>query len=263
MTLSAILFDVDGTLADTERDGHRIAFNQAFKEFQLDWEWNIAFYGDLLKVTGGKERIRFYLENYVPDLLDRSDLDEWITQIYKVKTKYFLALLKDGKIPLRPGIKRLIDQLRSEKIKIAIATTTTYENVVTLLQCTLGNDAPEWFDVIGAGDIVPRKKPEPDIYHWVLQQLGLPAGECIAIEDSENGLRSATTAGIKTIITVNKYTHLQDFSNAIIVLPDLESTAQLYSAFGNLDKSSIVDVETLINLSQAAPHIRSEQSSNR
>jgi len=244
MTLSAVIFDVDGTLADTERDGHRTAFNQAFKEFQLDWDWDIELYGDLLKITGGKERIRYYLEHYSPELLGRNNLDKWIASIHKVKTKYFLAFLEKGKIPLRPGVERLIQQLRSKNIRIAIATTTTHENVTTLLQCSLGKEAPNWFDVIGAGDIVPRKKPSPDIYHWVLDQLGLPAQACIAIEDSGNGLQSAMAAGLKTVITYSEYTRFHDFNGAVMTLPNLDGTSESHSN----PHEKRVDVETLCDL---------------
>lgn len=236
MTLSAVLFDVDGTLADTERDGHRPAFNQAFNELQLDWEWDVDLYGVLLQITGGKERIRFYIENYAPSFLSKRNLDEWIAQIHKVKTRHFLNLLKEGKIPLRPGVERLLGELRRSNIKMAIATTTTYENVSTLLQCTLGENALEWFDAIGAGDIVAKKKPAPDIYQWVLDQLKFPAEACIAIEDSENGLKSAAAAGIKTIITISEYTCGQNFSNATLILENLENTSHTQSSTAELPK---------------------------
>ncbi len=243
MTLSAVIFDVDGTLADTERDGHRIAFNQAFNELQLGWQWDSNLYGTLLQITGGKERIRFYVENYASSFLSRNNLDEWIVQIHKTKTKYYLNLLSEGKIPLRPGIRHLLHELRKNNIKIAIATTTTYENVSALLQHTLGNDALTWFAVIGAGDIVPRKKPAPDIYHWVLNQLELPAKNCIAIEDSENGLKSAMEAGIKTVITPSEYTRQQDFSDASLVLGDLKNIA-------SSPHNKELNVQTLIQLNQ-------------
>ena len=219
--LQAVLFDVDGTLADTEQDGHRLAFNAAFQEFDLDWNWDIDLYGKLLQTTGGKERILHYIENYAPALLDRSDLKEWIIGLHKAKTKYFESLMETGRIPLRPGVARLIQELRQEKVKLAIAATTTMESVIALLKSTLGEESIDWFDVIGAGDIVPKKKPAPDIYHWVLNQLKLTPQQCIAIEDSENGLRSALAANLTTLITVSSYTRSQDFSGAVAVLSDL------------------------------------------
>ncbi|BBL35162.1 protein CbbY [Nitrosomonas stercoris] len=242
MPLSAVIFDVDGTLAETERDGHRVAFNYAFKQFQLDWQWDVKLYGSLLHVSGGKERIHFYLKNYAPALLNRNNPDEWIAQIHQVKTEYFLNLLKKGKIALRPGVNRLLNQLRKRNIRIAIATTTTYENVTTLLQYALGSDALAQFDVIGAGDIVSRKKPAADIYHWVLNQLGLSAQDCIAIEDSENGLIAASTAGIKTIITPSEYTQQQNFAKADLVLSNLENVVPLHNKPFN--------IQTLIDLQQ-------------
>ncbi|MDN5836439.1 MAG: HAD family hydrolase [Nitrosospira sp.] len=245
----AVLFDVDGTLADTERDGHRLAFNSAFGELRLDWKWDVKLYGELLAVTGGKERIRHYLEKYTPAELNRSDLDNWIAGLHKAKTRHYVALLERGGTPLRPGVARLIRQLRNAKIKIAIATTTTPENVTSLLKSTLGEDSPGWFDVIGAGDIVPGKKPEPDIYHWVLDRLGLPAEQCIAVEDSENGLRSSLAAGLDTVVTVNDYTRLQDFTGAAVVLSDLGEPTQPFTVFeGTAYGSKWVDAELLTKL---------------
>lgn len=227
--LQAVLFDVDGTLADTEQDGHRLAFNAAFKQFNLDWNWDIDLYGELLQVTGGKERIRYYIERYVPATLNKSDLTDWIISLHKTKTKYFESLMETGSIPLRPGVARLIHELRQEKIKLAIATTTTMENVTALLKSTLGEESVAWFDVIGAGDIVPMKKPAPDIYQWVLNQLKLTAQQCIAIEDSENGLKSALAANLPTLITVSGYTRSQDFNGAIAVLSDLGEPSQAFT----------------------------------
>lgn len=219
--LQAVFFDVDGTLADTEQDGHRIAFNAAFRQFDLDWNWDIDLYGELLQVTGGKERIRHYIENYQPAVLNKNDLPAWIADLHKTKTKYFESLMESGKIPLRPGIERLIHELRQQQIKLAIATTTTMENVTALLKATLGEESIAWFDVIGAGDIVPQKKPAPDIYHWVLNQLELAPQQCIAIEDSENGLKAALAADLPVLITVSGYTQDQDFSGAAAVISDL------------------------------------------
>lgn len=244
--LHAVLFDVDGTLADTEQDGHRLAFNTAFKQLGLDWNWDIELYGKLLKVTGGKERIHHFMKNYALHELNKDNLTDWIARIHKTKTGYFEELMVQGRIPLRPGVSRLIHELRNEKIKIAIATTTTMDNVTALLKTTLGEESIGWFDVIGAGDIVPLKKPAPDIYHWVLDQLNLTAQHCIAIEDSENGLQSAQTAGLTTLVTVNNYTRQQNFTGAAAVLSDLGEPSQPFTRIqGETHGRSWVDTQFL------------------
>ena len=221
MELKALIFDVDGTLADTERDGHRLAFNAAFAEHGIGWNWDAALYGKLLDVTGGKERIRYYAESHDAAFLARPEAEETIRALHATKTRHYLALLQSGAIPLRPGVASLIAQARAAGLGLAVATTTTADNVTTLLACSLTPAALEWFAAIGAGDVVPAKKPAPDIYRWVLERLALPAGACLAIEDSANGLQAALAAGVPTIVTENDYTRGQDFRGALSVLPDL------------------------------------------
>ncbi|EIJ34102.1 HAD family hydrolase [Thiothrix nivea] len=230
--LKALLFDVDGTLADTERDGHRPAFNKAFREAGLDWDWTVELYADLLTVTGGKERIRYFLEKYLPEFTPEEGIAEFAARMHKRKTHFYLAMLQAGEIPLRTGVARLLDEARAAGLRLGIATTTTPENVTYLLKATLGEESIGWFECIAAGDIVPAKKPAPDIYLYAMEMMGLQPEECLAFEDSENGIRSSLAANLKTIVTVNDYTRDHDFSEAALVLDQFGEPEMPFTVLG-------------------------------
>lgn len=216
-TLKALLFDVDGTLADTE-EVHRQSFNQAFADAGYDWEWSRDDYRDLLKVTGGKERIAHFLKTRHPEFQFSGEAQTHIAELHKAKTAHYVAQLQGGKIPLRPGVRRMFNEAREAGLRMAIATTTTMENITALIEANLGAEAMSWFDAVAAGDMVAKKKPAPDVFLLAMEQLSLTPADCIVLEDSYNGVQSALGAGLKVIVTASEYTLDDDFTGSHLVL---------------------------------------------
>ncbi len=215
MPLEALIFDVDGTLAETE-EWHRRAFNEAFADAGLDWRWDQALYAKLLEVTGGKERMRHYAATH-----GRAIDDAAIARLHAAKTARYVAFVEGGAMSLRPGVARLLHEAHAAGLRLAIATTTSLENVTALLRTSLGPNSVSLFECIGAGDMVAAKKPAPDIYQLVLDRLQLPPGCCMAFEDTPNGLRAARGAGIPTVITTSLYGGTAGFADALTVVDGL------------------------------------------
>lgn len=215
MSLRALIFDVDGTLAETE-EAHRAAFNAAFAAAGLNWHWSMADYGRLLATTGGKERMaRWRAER------GSGPSDAAIAALHRDKTARYAALLAGGGLQARPGVLALAAAARAAGLRLAVATTTSPGNVAALTQAIWGRAAEEVFDVIAAGDEVAAKKPAPDVYALALDRLSLPAGAALAFEDSRNGVLSARAAGLRVVVTPSAYTAGEDFAGAEVVLADL------------------------------------------
>lgn len=213
--LRAVIFDVDGTLADTERDGHRVAFNEAFEAAGLSYRWTVEEYGALLATTGGRRRIERYLQSHGHSPTEAAEL---AAKLHADKTRRFVALVRTGAMQQRPGAAELINALRAEGVAVAVATTGTSDWVLPLLDILFGIDA---FDVVVTGSDVTDLKPDPAAYLETLVRLDLPAAETVAVEDSANGVQAAVSAGLRCVAVVNGYTRDQDMSSAVAVLDDL------------------------------------------
>lgn len=222
--LKAILWDVDGTLAETERDGHRIAFNQAFEALGLAWRWDAAHYGQLLNITGGRERLR-------ADMAQRSDApataderDALVDELHRRKTAIYTALVHSTGIPLRPGVRELIEQARDAGLRQAITTTTSRANVQALLGLHFGAGWREWFEVAVCGEDVARKKPDPEVFQRALQALGLHSPlDAVAIEDSPGGVAAARAAAVPVVVTLSAYFAQATLEGAIAIGPGLHT----------------------------------------
>ncbi len=233
MSFKALIFDVDGTLAETE-EAHRKAFNKAFAEAGLDWNWSRERYRELLAVSGGKERILQFIRDEAQSWLQKEGLEAWIAELHKEKTRIYAEMMAAGEVGLRPGVERLIDEAREADIRLAIATTTTNANIDALFEATLGLHALDWFDVVGAAAQAPVKKPDPSVYQWVLDALSLSPQECIAIEDTRNGVLAARGADIPVVVTQSFYSAGEDFSGALAVISDLGEPDAPFDPLGGL-----------------------------
>jgi len=247
--LKAIFFDMDGTIIDTEKDGHRVAFNEAFARLGINTEWDVAKYHQLLQIAGGKERMKFFFQGEGKEFLPtEKSIDDFVQQLHLLKTEIFVSLIESSKLPLRPGIKRLMQEANEKGILIGICTTSNEKAVKAIVNSLLTGIK---IDLILAGDIVAKKKPDPEIYLLALQKTGLAGDEVLVVEDSENGLIAGKAAGIKVLVTVNEYTKNENMTGAeavITSLGDENEKAQVLAGNLKLIDNKMVHVRDLLYL---------------
>ena len=218
--MKALIFDCDGVLVDTERDGHRVAFNKAFAQKGFEIEWSVDLYEKLLKIAGGKERMKYYFKKYGwPN--GNYNKEEIIKELHKLKTDLFMKIIEDGELQLRPGIARIVDEAISQNITLAVCSTSNERAVTLIVEHLLGAERRNHFAKIFAGDVVSKKKPDPEIYLLALKELNLQPNECVVIEDSRNGLLAAKGANMNCVVTTSGYTEQEDFTEADKVVKEL------------------------------------------
>ena len=245
MKLNAVLFDVGGTIAESE-EIHRVSFNEAFKEFGLNWYWDEAIYRELVFIGGGKERIKHYITRAWPEMLKQKNLTKYIESVHKIKGQIYEEFLNDSQLKARPGIIRLLKELKNEKIRLAIVSDTTEENLINLFKKGLGINPIEWFEILAHGGCTIQKKPSPDIYLWTLERLKLPPESCLAIEDAPRGVDSAIDAGLKVLVTPSIYTLEEKFEKSSLLLSHLGEPEEPFNVIkGDAFGHSFVDLDLL------------------
>lgn len=244
MTTKGIVFDMDGTLADTE-EIHRLAFNAAFAEYTLDWRWSFETYKDLLKISGGRERIIYYIDT-LPEATEFENKRDFARQLHKRKSEIYRELLVSENIKCRTGVMRLVDEAKSYGIKLAIATSSSKANVETVITNAVGSNGLDFFDTVISSDVVEDKKPCPIVYQMALSGLGLEHDECVAFEDTTNGSAAAQHASLKTIITTHEYTTDNDFLDAALVVDSLGEPNKPFNVqYGETFGKHYVDIELI------------------
>jgi len=246
--LKAIIFDVDGTLADTE-EVHRQAFNRAFKEFDLDWNWSPVLYEELLAISGGRERITYYGADLAERFQHPEEFSHFVRDLHEVKTRIYAEMLNSSEVPLRPGVERLLNETRESGLTLAIATSSTFSNLKTLLDRNLPENWMSWFSAIATCDTVSAKKPSPAVYQSVLDILQIDPAYGVALEDTVNGCLAATAAGLTAVITTHFYTRHHHFPNAALVVDSLGEKDRPFKLIdGDPGDSELVDVALLRRL---------------
>ncbi len=221
--IKALFFDQDGVIIDTERDGHRVAFNETFKEMGFDVYWDEDYYHELLQIGGGKERMKHHLHTrgFGREVKPEEE-DQLIQEMHKRKTKRFIELLETGALPLRPGIHRFMKEGSAAGLILGICTTSNERAAEAIGHGLLADIR---FDFVLAGDIVAKKKPDPEIYNLALSKTGLKPDECLVVEDSRNGVLAAKAAGMRVLATTNHYTEKEDLSDADVIVTCLGDPA--------------------------------------
>jgi HAD superfamily hydrolase (TIGR01509 family) len=249
--MKALIFDCDGVLADTERYGHLPAFNQTFRNFGLPAQWSEEEYGIRLKIAGGKERMASLL---TPEFVVQASLPadpeaqkNLIANWHKYKTEIYKQMIRDGQLPGRPGVHRVVKEAKDAGWALAVASTSAEESVRGVLEYVVGKDLAASFHVL-AGDIVPKKKPAPDIYLMALEKLGVSANDSLIIEDSRNGLLAAVAAGVRCVVTLSSYTWEENMDEALLVVSDLGEPGSPMKVVANRSKARPGEMITLKDL---------------